>query len=773
MKGAGRARRASARPLLAVVALLAAAPLAASAVRAADGVEDLASSNPALRARAFAFLRLSGASSVDRALDGFGDAPPIARELRARLVRELGAAEHLEAVGPLLADSDTLVRQELTEFLARTDLGSTRADLRGRLLLERARDADASIRQTALDALARIADRSLLPGLADLVRRGDAAQRLGALRALATAPGAAPVLLDLAERVSAATPSERGAWLVALGSTGDGTVLRELVRWAQDPADGAAARTGFELLTRQLLYRRLDAEYLAALDAWRVVSELDALRRRARFELLVRNDMEALRTASHEIDRLAAARGAEFREVRAAARTQRAIADIADGRGADAEAAIRSALAFVARRRGDATPVPRGEDTLVDLAGLRMLSALNAVLNPFEGAPAPEERVVQAYDLQTERLWRGVERSAGRLIQTSPALLARIFEGRGAPLFAPWGFDTALEPELGVLTVVGTVLPRRGRGAEGLRAGRRLLEILARVNPHEFVVAGAEPGASGTRNPFESLLFLQLPGCSLSPVRVELAVPVSRFPRQLGLVAREALGDHEAAAELLEPVIDRAARGEKTNDLVTFVEASLERAGVAMDAHDADAADAYVDRVLDRLELVRAQYEDEFDPALVRDLGGAQAAARTLEARTWLDLARRLRSQALITKAVNHNVVRGEPKRASAFAKEGVELEPSDFNRVLLSCYLAREGNGDEARRLLRDLQEAPSAYYNLACTYALLGEADTALRYLERDFRENRTDPGGLERQRAWARKDPDLASLRDDPRFRDLVGP
>jgi len=65
-----------------------------------------------------------------------------------------------------------------------------------------------------------------------------------------------------------------------------------------------------------------------------------------------------------------------------------------------------------------------------------------------------------------------------------------------------------------------------------------------------------------------------------------------------------------------------------------------------------------------------------------------------------------------------------------------------------------------------------PGNYYNLACTYALLGDADTALDFLRRDLDEKGASSGARERQEEWARADPDLESLRGDPRFAALVG-
>ncbi|MCK4316148.1 MAG: tetratricopeptide repeat protein, partial [Anaerolineae bacterium] len=65
-----------------------------------------------------------------------------------------------------------------------------------------------------------------------------------------------------------------------------------------------------------------------------------------------------------------------------------------------------------------------------------------------------------------------------------------------------------------------------------------------------------------------------------------------------------------------------------------------------------------------------------------------------------------------------------------------------------------------EARRLLK-----PDDHYNLACLESIAGNVDTALEHLAKVLEQR---PG----QCAWARRDPDLAFIRDDPRFQELVG-
>jgi Flp pilus assembly protein TadD len=81
---------------------------------------------------------------------------------------------------------------------------------------------------------------------------------------------------------------------------------------------------------------------------------------------------------------------------------------------------------------------------------------------------------------------------------------------------------------------------------------------------------------------------------------------------------------------------------------------------------------------------------------------------------------------------------------------------------------LAAKGNYSRAlqvdRRLVRLMPERPIPWYNLACTYAVLGMVEPAFAALQR----------ALElgyRPLANLRRDPDLKSLRRDPRFPRLL--
>jgi tetratricopeptide (TPR) repeat protein len=66
--------------------------------------------------------------------------------------------------------------------------------------------------------------------------------------------------------------------------------------------------------------------------------------------------------------------------------------------------------------------------------------------------------------------------------------------------------------------------------------------------------------------------------------------------------------------------------------------------------------------------------------------------------------------------------------------------------------------------QLVRLKADKPIPWYNLACSYALLGMTDKALNALERSVRLGYSHFSRMKR-------DPDLKSLRDDPRFERLA--
>jgi tetratricopeptide (TPR) repeat protein len=176
-----------------------------------------------------------------------------------------------------------------------------------------------------------------------------------------------------------------------------------------------------------------------------------------------------------------------------------------------------------------------------------------------------------------------------------------------------------------------------------------------------------------------------------------------------------------------------------------------------------DAEQAYRDAER-RLAAIQTQMEERQASVTEAEL------ARQIEGQT--RIIREMRGDALLSLAVNANVRMGKPERALEFFERAYELNQSPFMRILRACYRARSGKKDEAHTVLRSVMPVPTLYYNIACTHALLGEKEEALDYLERDLAENHPSAGSLAQKRDWARKDPDLASLRGEPRFERLLG-
>jgi hypothetical protein len=764
---------------IATAALTAILQIAQSAPGDLPSIGDLSAPDPLDRAARYAAVKSAGPRAVRKLFDGFSTAPAIAREMAARLLRECGTVAELDLAESNGGDPHPLVRLEFANFAGRPDFAISAIERRGAILLKLARDPEFQVRDAALKWLVRMADRSTIAGLGALVREGDATQREKALRALAAAPESAPELLSLAPSMERAPSADRQLWLACLGFTADLQVLPTLVKYGKHPTEGIGASTGFDILAQRLLFRRRDDDYIKALDGWSRIDALDCAWRATKYSLLTIADLAGARAAARKLDAEAAKLGALKSEWRAMARAVLAICDLCDRRPAEAEAHLEVAYDFVQGRREYGATDTDDENLLMQAARLRVLSALNVLVNRWKEGPRAADRLSEAYELFSQRVFQATARSLqGLWVQSEKnprqknGILNLLLNGKPWGLSANWNFDPALESEIGAMTMIATVLPKRGRGAEGLEAGIEILNILSDVNPHEFVTARHRDDWQNLRDPFDDIDMGRVPSVPISPVHVQITIPVSSFPRDLGQIARSTLGDMESAAKLLEPVIERAALGSSTSDLITFVDGCLERAGVAMDANEPEIAEKYVQKSLDRLDQVRKSNEDEFDSDAVKILGSPSAEARTAQAKIWLDLERRLRAQSLISRAVNENVVKGKPDVAARYAKEGVALDPTEFNKIVLACYLAREGAAAEARSLLRDATDSPGTYYNLACTHALLGDVEASLFYLERDFLEH-SDKGGLERQRAWARRDPDLKALRGDARFLELVAP
>jgi TolB-like protein/Flp pilus assembly protein TadD len=109
-------------------------------------------------------------------------------------------------------------------------------------------------------------------------------------------------------------------------------------------------------------------------------------------------------------------------------------------------------------------------------------------------------------------------------------------------------------------------------------------------------------------------------------------------------------------------------------------------------------------------------------------------------------------------------------RRSVELAVKHREVHPGEaralyFGAIALCQLGEREAIAAEwAGRALAMDPEEPQVLYNVGCAYTLLGRLDEALECLSATIAH-----GGW--WKIWMKNDPDLVSLRDDPRFRELV--
>ena len=268
---------------------------------------------------------------------------------------------------------------------------------------------------------------------------------------------------------------------------------------------------------------------------------------------------------------------------------------------------------------------------------------------------------------------------------------------------------------------------------------------LARLGP------GAAPGEAELRSLFAGLVRRLTPSSYALTLAGDLRVE----------------GRAEDARALARRMLDDARDLPTTTSIWTeWLSARLELliGSTWMDVGEPREAEAACLNAVRRLQALENTLERQLESA-------ADSPSDAASLRSQVLVTRQNRANALLSLAVNANVRMNDQERALAYFERAYELDQRDFMRVLLACYRARSGRAEEARAVLRGVEPAPQLYYNLACTHALLGEADDALDYLQRELAENHPSAGSRRRQLEWAREDPDLASLRGDPRFERLL--
>ncbi len=759
------------------------------------------------------------------ALEGFVEVGVQERRERARLVRHQGEAECVDGVRGILArdgEPDAEVRLVFAEFLARADLGDARAAERARALEGLAAgDPAPAVVAASVEGLAsmRHPEAGLaLDRLVDELARPVLGEVVAAL--VNTARGREAIVRrvrEFAEGTSRPTPDVLGRLLSVYGRAivdrpGGGERVRDVapllagVRHENDSVR-VGALLGLESLisrcTQLLEFDRCSRVLSALEEAGWVSGDLDY--RRALVALRFTADPgAAIEPARRLLPRAEDVRDRGERLKRFYGTYLEGIAHAGAGnpeRSGPLLSAASDTLAELARDRRDLEPLPGEPSELrlrqaVDNARhLAMVDLQRAVALLLAGRLAADEEVL------------GLLRAAHvRLLEAQ--ILA---ERWGVPIGC--GIDAILDHDLGPrpLLYENTANPNlsRERGIELLESvGRGWASLAPTEMPGFEPLQDIDPAlADPLRDDERFRLLLELESARIQRLLeealgpggdVQLGFRVRQIADQKLRKARDAVDAGADRAEAFRFLLERRAPSRLAlwlaRDLRLEARAVESRAYSERMLEDLDAsglgdpwleadigmvlassyteedrpaeAEAVLLGVLDDLESLVRQLEVRRNRARESgDDSGATLAASQIR-QTELRIA-----DCLVSLAVNANVRMNEQEKALAYFERAFELDQRDFMRGLLACYRARSGRFEEARAELREVAPAPSLYYNMACTFALLSEPELALEFLRRDFEENLQSRGALARQKDWARGDPVLANLRDDPRFVALV--
>jgi tetratricopeptide (TPR) repeat protein len=802
---------------LAPTATLATQPASSAQVEdaLAAAVAELDAPDSARVRAAWDSLAAAGDVAADACVAGFDTSPLAARRLRAQLLVLNGAARHIApACAALLGDPDPAVRASLCSFLGRLDLSAEELEPRTASLARAAReDAADEVRKTAIGALADLESAAALESVGEIARTAGAPDRVWAAEALPEGSRAWSIVQELvqsgfrarsdgsrtADDVLAAVLPLYGRLLADQPGTSEGTrFCAPMVLALRHPASEVreAGRTAWERLLGRLreLGEAERALRLLANLAEQGVDERLVEYHRARLAFYpgaAPDDAAAAARALHVVH--ASEDPEESRMWLFRALHLEGMAELGAGRAAEADRLLARAEAVLdgvlALRRDLQDEESRRAhlDALLARAvvGVSRLVTGRLVEPPvdraelIERARAVHESVLEA-QLSFARAGLDVHASLDGILDAELSPFRLLFTGLALP-----GIDgkTELDLENEVGRLLASVAPTELPGFEPYDApldplaDPRRKDLLVQILFARFDEYSRQIGRRQER-----LLRGQqsIPGCLPDPADL-FELQILRYRRQ---ELRGALDDLDGAGakqlrELRVPCslalwLARDLRNEgrtvEARRLATSMREDLEEEGT----HHAFFWGLELSAEIEI--AIGSSWTDEGEPQRAEEeLLAAVARLEEIEQRLvengagprQIENVRNLRSTALVSLAVNANVKLGDPERALAYYERAYVLRQDEFMRVLLACYRARSGRAAEARALLREVKPGPQVYYNLACTHALLGERDPALDYLEKELRENHLSPGSLERQKEWARGDPDLAALRDDPRF------
>ena len=707
-------------------------------------------------------LEKFGETAVPYLLEKFTTLPPDARLRRARLLALLAGAAGTEALGRILADEpDPRIRLLLVHALGRRDAPGWRDVIvpRVRALARALRDTDPLVRKKAVEVLSAMDEVEAARALAVEASRRSSPSRRAALRGLVRMESSWKVLPSLFPVVRRDLPDLFPLYLGALGKRYSEEALPWVIACmgSGDPAVRGAAYGALWGMASWLFDRK---DYARRLDLFlRAVksrpSDMDLLVEAAYAAVLDAPGRTDVRAFCRSLEALVPVtpQGNASPAAWCRVRLLEGIESFLAGRADEAERLFREAwgACLAARARKPSAPPD-------DVSGLvSSWLAWRSLVSP----PPVKEQIKafrmrrEAYGGPVEESVRGVLRLEGRIAFTAGVCAFLSGDERRGRAWIPlageclgeledrWdsdilggfrGEDALLEGEGGALNLLVRGLGRHGKWEEAERGFLFLIREASRMRPDLFL----PPPGAGWWNPGEG-----------EEVFSRLSLRFTSFLDEAG--KRE---------EALRVCLDAEKRlrnlGQSSNRELRM-RFLFRLAGIYSDLRNADESDRCLREYLRYYQARKAEIEQH--PEFFND---PRAALK------WVNAAL---AQVHVSLAVNANVLRRDLKAAGFHCRRAFELDGSDFDRVFYACYLARVGKKERARRLAEAVEEGPDLYYNLACTWALVGEKDRALALLARDFAENYLNPRARNLHRDWALKDRDLVSLRDDPRFRALM--
>ncbi len=738
------------------------------------------------------------------------------RRARSWVLLQAGDRACIVPATPLLLDPDAEVRTNVLAFLSKPELRDHEAAARAAAIATMARgDAARDVRRSALLALARIDSEASTEALDDLALTLVGPDRRLAAAALASQPRGRARVVDLVQRAFSgdrlARPVADDVLAELLGMYG--TRLAELPQGGSTRGDRVPFFQGVRHPSpdvRLAAVRSID-DYLVRLRVLGDTGRAD--------HFLTELVGEGLDDAAILVQRatLAIEDGDDLEVALRVARELRRGTDVVhgdvDARRGHAEACLLEGVALIALGRADQaeTPLAASEATLKGLVAERLDLRGSTLLSRRQSQAFETLTLIELY--RALALLTRLEADDPRVLERARcaheySLEAHLTDLRGGVPASQVGLGSAIGAALGpfVLLLDNPRNPHLSR-SDALDLMVALGEALATVAPNE--VPGFERGTpiqARLRGPLSDtrrhLLLQQIQNASQQRRREQLEEQEHRidgdparhanFKRVQRLFEEQVRSDESDGAvaylRLRAPFhlalivaahLREDGRFAATRELAERMSVHLREMEEARQVSQRTYDDSWhVDQLLARADLaigsalVDEDRAEDAEAMLLEGLNRLEALESEMaELGAPLIRVTILRADALVSLAVNANVKLRDQDKAVDYFERAWELRQDDFTRVLLACYRARAGRDLEARDALRDTPVSPANYYNLACTYALLGDVDLALDFLRRDFQEMRATPGALERQKEWARKDPDFEPLRGDPRFEDLV--